>query len=345
MKTILVTGGSGFIGCNACRFFAEKGFKVIAVDNLSRKGAYLNLEYILNSGSDIEFIHCDIKSYFDLEVLFLKYSFDVILHLAAQVAVTTSVTNPREDLEINIIGTFNLLELTRKYSPDAIFLYSSTNKVYGKLEDVAIEEHNKRYSFKFKKEGIDEKAPLDFYSPYGCSKGAADQYVLDYFRIYGLKTVVLRQSCIYGYRQFGIEDQGWVAWFTLSAVFNRTMTIYGNGKQVRDLLFIDDLIKLFNMAINKIEVAQGNAFNIGGGPKKSLSLLELIDYLNEITGTHVKYSFSDWRIGDQLVFICDITKAKEVLGWKPVTGVNDGILKLYKWVTDNKNLFKKAGVI
>jgi CDP-paratose 2-epimerase len=264
----------------------------------------------------------------------------VIAHLAAQVAVTMSVTEPRHDFEVNALGTFNLLESARRHTPSAAFLYASTNKVYGGLEHVGVEQRHGRYAFRDRPGGISEAEPLDFHSPYGCSKGAADQYVRDYARIYGLRSVVFRQSCIYGYRQFGVEDQGWVAWFTIQTVLGRPITIYGDGKQVRDMLFIDDLLDAYDAAVERIDRASGQVFNLGGGPENTLSLLELVQQLDRLTGRPLRPAFADWRPGDQPVFIADVSGAAEALGWRPRTGVAEGVQKLAAWVQENRALFE-----
>ena len=220
-----------------------------------------------------------------------------------------------------------------------MILYSSTNKVYGGMEDVKIVEKNGRYAYKDLPTGCSEERTLDFHSPYGCSKGGADQYIIDYSRIYGLKTVVFRQSCIYGTRQFGIEDQGWVAWFIIATILGKPLKIYGDGKQVRDVLFVEDLVKCYDMAIKNIDKVSGKAYNIGGGPENQLSLLELISYLEEFLGKKIRYTFHDWRPGDQKVFVCNISKAKREFGWEPKIGVKEGVKKLFDWVNENKKLF------
>jgi len=266
----------------------------------------------------------------------------VVLHLAAQVAVTTSVEEPRNDFEINALGTFNLLEAIRNSGQDPIVLFSSINKVYGNLDNLDIVEQEKKYDFKDNIKGVSEQQTLDFHSPYGCSKGGADQYVRDYSRIYGMRTVVLRQSCIYGPRQFGVEDQGWVAWFIIAHILGKPITIYGNGKQVRDILFIDDLLDCFDQAIDNIEEAKGRIYNIGGGPENQVSLLEFLDFLSEFTGKEIKPEFSDWRPGDQPIYVSDITKAKKELDWKPQTDYRKGIEKLYNWVAENKQTIEKV---
>jgi len=337
----LITGGAGFIGCNlACRLM-DSGHQVIIIDNLSRPGSVENLQWLKTRG-EMNFEKIDIQDYEKLSNVVKQYVPDVIIHEAAQVAVTTSITNPREDFEINVLGTLNVLESIRNFAPEAILLFASTNKVYGALEGVQVEELDKQYRLKDFPYGISEDFPLDFHSPYGCSKGAADQYVRDYSRIYGLRTVVFRQSCIYGPHQFGMEDQGWVAWFTIASVLGVPITIYGNGKQVRDILYVDDLIDAYLLSIEKIEIASGKIYNIGGGRENSLSLINLIDILRDITGREIEISFSDWRPGDQKVFICDIIKISEDLGWKPKIDVKKGIELLFDWVVKNKDIIKKV---
>jgi len=351
---VLIIGGAGFIGCNAARKFMERGDEVIIFDNLSRKGTPSNLGWLKENGN-FEFIKGDIRNYEEVKKVFEKSrNTDVVLHLAAQVAVTTSVLDPREDFEINAFGTFNVLEAIREvykiksktsgwsqvseHSP--IVIYSSTNKVYGRMEDIEVVERNGRYEYKDLLHGISESRCLDFHSPYGCSKGAADQYVIDYSRIYGLRTVSFRQSCIYGYRQFGVEDQGWVAWFTIASVLGKPITIYGNGKQVRDVLFIDDLVDAYIKSIEYIDKTNGKSYNIGGGPGNTLSLLELIANLEGLLGKKITYSFDDWRPGDQPVFICDVGRVREDLGWEPKTNPKDGVKRLSDWVKLNKNIFE-----
>ena len=336
---VLITGGAGFIGVNSAKHFAAEGHRVVVLDNLSRVGSEKNLEWI-QSTCEIEFVKGDLRKFVDLvDVFNHNEKFDLILHLAAQVAVTTSVVNPYEDFEINALGTFNLLEAARRYSPDATFIYSSTNKVYGEMEDLNIIERNGRYTYGDLSDGVDENRNLDFHSPYGCSKGAADQYCRDYFRIYGLNTIVLRQSCIYGYRQFGIEDQGWVAWFCIASALKKPITIYGDGKQIRDVLFIDDLIKAFEQAYKNKRKAAGQIYNIGGGPQNTMSLHELIYLLEQMGCGKISLSYDDWRPGDQKVFVGNIGKAKKELAWEPSVSPSEGVAKLYKWVRENKDLF------
>jgi len=336
---ILVIGGAGFIGCNMADHFASKGDFVIVLDNLSRKNVGKNLEWLTKRHKNVEFIKADIRT--DQEILNkVMERVDVVFHFAGQVAVTTSVINPREDFEINALGTFNVLEAIRTSNKKPILFESSTNKVYGGMEDIKITERNNRYEYADLPNGIPESRLLDFHSPYGCSKGCAEQYVRDYSRIYGLKTVVFRQSCIFGYRQFGIEDQGWVAWFTIATLLNKPITIYGDGKQVRDVLFIDDLIRAYELALKHIDKTSGKVYNIGGGSKNSMSLLELIDNLEKIYNVEIPYSMSEWRPGDQPVFVCDISKAMQDFGWEPKTNVLLGVKKLANWVKENKDLFE-----
>ena len=336
----LVIGGAGFIGCNAARILLEKKHTVIVFDNLSRNGSRPNLEWLRGLG-DFEFVEGDVRDSVAVENLVDEYcDVDVIIHLAAQVAVTTSVEDPREDFSTNALGTFNVLEAVRQYARGSILLNASTNKVYGNLNDVGIVEQNGRYAYENLAEGVSENRSLDFHSPYGCSKGAADQYTVDYSRIYGLKTVNFRQSCIYGYRQFGVEDQGWVAWFTIATVLDRPITIYGDGKQTRDILFVDDLVDCYLKAVENIDIAAGKSYNVGGGPDNVLSLLELIEHLGKLSGKHIEHGSAGWRPGDQKTFVCDITRARKELGWTPQVRPNVGVQILYNWVVDNRSLFK-----
>jgi len=253
---VIITGAAGFIGGHAATHFLGRGDTVIGVDNLSRRGNSENLQWLRKQAGDFQFIAGDIRSQTDMDRLFAQHKdAGAVLHLAGQVAVTTSVVNPRMDFEANALGTLNILEAVRQHCPQAAFLYASTNKVYGGMEQIVIVEKDGRYAYRDLPQGMPEITPLDFHSPYGCSKGAGDQYVRDYARIYGLKTVVFRQSCIYGTRQFGIEDQGWVAWFTIASVLGKAITLYGDGKQVRDVLWVGDLISLYERAIERIDVS------------------------------------------------------------------------------------------
>jgi CDP-paratose 2-epimerase len=336
----LVTGGAGFIGSNYVHRLVERGEKVTVYDNLSRGGARRNLEWLKNSFGEEAFslVSGDVRD--AALIRETARDADVIVHLAGQVAVTTSVTDPRDDFESNALGTFNVLEAARLSGKDPIFIYSSTNKVYGGMEDVEIVEDETRWRYRDLLHGCPETQPLDFHSPYGCSKGAGDQYVRDYARMYGLRSVVLRQSCIYGPRQFGIEDQGWVAWFMIAAVTGRPMTVYGDGKQVRDILYVEDLLNAYDNAVEKIGAASGQVYNMGGGPNNVMSVwAEFGPMLESLLGDTIEVAHGDWRPGDQRVFYADIRKVEGELGWKPQVGVKEGIERLFHWVKENKDLF------
>ena len=344
MKTI-ITGGAGFIGSNAASRYLRQKDHVVVVDNLCREGAERNLEWLRPQGS-LEIIRLDIRDANKVaEVFHAHRDAGRVLHLAGQVAVTTSVTAPREDFEVNALGTFNVLEAMRQAGMTAPILYSSTNKVYGEMTDLEVVEKDGRYAYQSLPEGVSEQRNLDFHSPYGCSKGTGDQYVIDYHRIYGLRTIVFRQSCIYGYRQFGAEDQGWVAWFMIASQLDRPITVYGDGKQVRDILFIADLLDAYDAAFAAGNNAVGKAYNIGGGPANVLSLLNLIGYIETRQNRNLPYDTSRWRPGDQKVFVSDIRRANSELGWTPKIGCLEGLEKLYNWVNQNRQLFiKKTGV-
>lgn len=342
---IFITGGAGFIGCNLAASYLSRGDQVIVYDNLSRPRTEHNLQWLRNEvprldSAELRFIKGDIRDFGALQNAMIQSQPDLVVHLAAQVAVTTSVNNPREDFEINALGTFNVLEAARQLSsPPAVF-FASTNKVYGGIENIVVELRGTRYLYRDYPYGISETQPLDFHSPYGNSKGAADQYVRDYSRIYGLKTVVFRQSCIYGERQFGVEDQGWVAHFVIAAALDRPITIYGDGKQVRDMLYVGDLIALYDAAWRRLDVASGQIFNVGGGAENTLSVwAEFGPYLESLAGHRIEVKYAEWRPGDQRVFISDNTKSKRLLGWEPKTSVRDGIRQLWEWVIRNRHLF------
>jgi len=339
-KNILITGGAGFIGVNAVRRCIERGDTVTVFDNLSRRGTDLNVQYLEDHyAGKYRLVKGDIRT--DISSLKeLAASHDVIMHLAAQVAVTTSVIDPRTDFDINALGTFNILEAARQSSKKPAIIYASTNKVYGGLEHMPVVDDGDRVTFKSGASGVTEMCPLDFHSPYGCSKGAADQYVRDYSRMYGLQTVVLRQSCIYGPHQLGVEDQGWVAWFLIAAMFGRPVTVYGTGKQVRDLLYVEDLVDLYMQTIEKIDGVSGEVFNVGGGMNNSLSLLEFLRIIDEDLGMPIKHLFSDWRPGDQPIFVSDNSKAKALLQWEPTTDVRKGIVHLVEWLKENKSMLE-----
>jgi CDP-paratose 2-epimerase len=339
-KQFLVTGGAGFIGSNYVSRLVQRGEKVTVFDDLSRRGADRNLEWLRDScgPTSFTFIQGDVRQ---AELIRqAAASADVIVHLAAQVAVTTSVTDPRPDFEINALGTFNVLEAARASGRNPAVLYASTNKVYGGMEDVRVVEGNTSYSYADFPDGIPETMPLDFHSPYGCSKGAGDQYVRDYSRIYDLPTVVFRQSCIYGTRQFGVEDQGWVAWFVIAALTGKPITIYGDGKQVRDVLFVEDLLNAYDLALQNLDRSAGQVYNVGGGPKNTMSIwTEFGPILEKSLGRKIDVARGDWRPGDQRIYVSDIHKAENELGWSPKVGVEEGVRRLFDWVQANRQLF------
>jgi len=338
-KKLLLTGGAGFIGTNLSLFFASKGYQITIFDNFLRVGVKKNAKLLSRKIKGLKIIKGDLRNHKEIEKAVSGQ--DIIFHLAAQVAVTASVIDPRTDFDTNALGTFNLLEAARLQKNKPIIIYSSTNKVYGKMEEMKIVKKKTRYAYKDFPFGISEIMNLDFHSPYGCSKGAADQYVRDYYRIYDIPTVVFRQSCIYGPHQFGVEDQGWIAWFMIAISLNKPITIYGDGKQVRDVLHIDDLVRLFYSAVDKIDIAKGKVYNVGGGTKNTLSVwTEFGPLLDRLKGEKIKVSFADWRPGDQEVYISDIRKVSKELNWKPKISVEKGISKLYKWISKNKDMFR-----
>lgn len=343
---ILVTGGAGFIGSHVAEYYARKGGDVIILDNLSRGKIFkkitgnprFNWNY-LKKYPNVKLIKGDVRKH--EEVKKVAKGVNLIIHTAAQVAVTTSLKDPKMDLETNVLGTFNILEAARLN--DSTVIYCSTNKVYGEnVNDIPVREEKRRYCFADKryKDGIPENFPIDlaWHTPYGCSKLAGDLYVQDYAHTYGLKTSVFRLSCIYGERQFGLEDQGWVAWFAIATLSGKPITIYGNGKQIRDILYVNDLVKAFDAFIRSR--LKHEVFNIGGGPKNTLSLLELLELLEELTGKKSKTTFADWRQADQKVYISNISKAKKRLGWKPKVNARAGIERLTRWVSDNVDYLK-----
>jgi len=334
MAKYLIVGGAGFIGVNAAEHYLQTGHTVTLIDNLSRQGTEENLKWIQTEYPSVRFVRADIRV--DQAVLDAEAAkCDVLLHLAAQVAVTTSVVDPRTDFEINALGTLNVLEAARHAPQPPIVLYTSTNKVYGGMEDVPVIREGNRYAYQNLPEGVSEEQPLDFHSPYGCSKGAADQYVRDYSRIYGLQTVVLRQSCIYGTHQFGNEDQGWIAWFLRCALLGKPVTIFGDGRQVRDVLYVSDLIAAYDASIENIGRSSGRVYNIGGGPDNTLSLLETVDLLEKATDSKLHHSFSDWRPGDQRIFVSGVGRARRELGWRPTVSPKEGIAQMRAWMAAN----------
>lgn len=340
MAEALVIGGAGFIGINIADSLLRKGNKVTILDNFSRKGTEQNLAWLRGRHSGVKVLRQDIRNQ-GRELDRAVKGADEIYHMAAQVAVVTSVENPREDFEVNALGTLNILEAMRKCGSDAPMVFASTNKVYGKMEWAGVAADGKRYRYAGLPNGVAEDTPLDFHSPYSCSKGSADQYARDYARIYGLNTVVMRQSCIYGERQFGVEEQGWVAWFLIASVLGKEITIYGDGKQTRDLLHVSDLVNAFRMAVAKIRKTRGMVYNIGGGAENTMSLLELIAYLEELLGKKPKYRFAEWRPGDQPIYVSNNRKAKEDFGWEPKVGAREGVKNLLAWVQENKKEFAR----
>jgi len=342
MKTVIITGGAGFIGTNCAEFYLKRNYCVIVFDNFERSGSAHNIEYLKSLKKNLIILKGDITKIYDVNLLKLSIlKSDLILHLAGQVAVTKSIGNPRMDFEANALGTLNMLELMRMAKSKAKFIYASTNKVYGGMEDIRIVKEAGRYRYKDYSYGISEERGLDFYSPYGCSKGAGDQYVRDYSRIYGLDTTVLRQSCIYGPRQFGVEDQGWMAWFIIAVSNNKPIQIYGDGCQVRDILYIDDLIDAYDNVYQKRHITRGHVYNIGGGPDNALAVWsQFKTILEKLFRREIPVIYKKWRPGDQKVYISDIRKAKKEIGWKPTTNIVQGINKLYDWIVKNKILFK-----
>ena len=340
-QQIFITGGAGFIGCNAADHFLRRGATVTVYDNLSRRGGRANLDWLHAShGERLCVIEADIRDYARLATAVSEAAPDVVLHLAGQVAVTQSVSDPREDFESNALGTFNVLEAVRHGAPGAAVLYASTNKVYGGMEHVGIVQRGARYAYADFPHGIPETFPLDFHSPYGCSKGAGDQYMRDYARIYGLRTLVLRQSCIYGRRQFGVEDQGWVAHFVIATVLDRPIAIYGDGRQVRDVLFIDDLLDAYQRGIDRLDDLRGEVLNLGGGPDNTLAIwTEFGPLLEGLAGRPLAVHYGPWRPGDQRVFVADIRRAEALLGWRPRVSPAEGVRRLYAWVAENRGLF------
>jgi CDP-paratose 2-epimerase len=334
--TYLITGGCGFVGSNLAAHLMQSGESVVVFDNLSRHGAPVNLEWLGTLGR-FEFVHGDTRNAFDLEGVIRRARPAAVLHLAGQVAMTTSMQSPRRDFETNAVGTINLLEAVRMYAPEAAVIYASTNKVYGDLP-LDLEELPLRYQPRNYPRGIDESATLNFQTPYGCSKGAADQYMLDYARGFGLNTVVFRHSTIYGGRQFATYDQGWVGWFCRQALEIRQdpgrepFTISGDGKQVRDLLHVSDAIRCYLAAVERIQAVRGMAFNIGGGMANSMSLLELFAHLEQKLGIAMTYRQLPWRHSDQKFFVADNRRARELLGWEPRIKKEAGIEELLAWV-------------
>ena len=344
LKPVLITGGAGFVGTNVADRLLRAGRKVIVYDNLSRAGVEANLRWLrATHGSRLTFVNADVRDAKRVrECVALAAQ---VFHFAAQVAVTTSVENPCEDFEINARGTLNVLEAVRAQPVPPAVVFTSTNKVYGNIADVPLRRNHTRYmpsDAHVREYGISEERLLDFHSPYGCSKGAADQYVLDHARSYGLPTVVFRMSCIYGPHQFGTEDQGWVAHFALRALQGKPITIYGDGMQVRDILFVEDLVDAFMLALEKIDALSGEAFNIGGGPTNTISLRELLTLLAELIGREPAVRYDGWRTGDQRYYVSDTRKFQRATGWRPHVEVREGVARLYHWLADSRPVASPA---
>lgn len=334
---LLITGGCGFLGSNLASDALVQGDELVVFDNLYRAGSRENLTWLEKQGTFI-FEHGDIRNQNDITRVIQEFKPDAIFHLAGQVAMTTSIANPRMDFEVNVMGTHNLLEAVRKYALEATVVYSSTNKVYGDLEQFTYTETDTRYLCKERPMGFDENTQLDFHSPYGCSKGAADQYMLDYARIFGLKTVVFRHSSMYGGRQFATYDQGWIGWFCQKAIevskgtVKEPFSISGTGKQVRDVLHAEDMKRLYKAAIANIDQVKGQVFNIGGGFENSLSLLELFALLEKLIDVKLEYTKLPVRESDQRVFVSDIEKVKKLLRWQPQVSAHEGVKRMVEWV-------------
>jgi CDP-paratose 2-epimerase len=344
-KYSLITGGAGFVGTNLAKRLLEEGKRVMVLDNLSRAGVERNLQWLHDHyGERLQIQVADIR---DLPtVKRLMRGANEVFHFAAQVAVTTSLHFPLHDFDINARGIVNVLEAIRALDNPPPLVFTSTNKVYGGLEDLVFVADGSRYYPSDKnilRHGISETRPLDFHSPYGCSKGAADQYVIDYARTYHIPAVVFRMSCIYGPHQYGNEDQGWVAHFAIRAIENQPISIYGDGKQVRDVLYVEDLVDAFLLAQKHMPEISGQAFNIGGGPKNTTSLLELLEMIGEFQARKIPLNFGDWRPGDQHYYVSDIRKFKQATGWYPKHSVLEGVSKLYKWLCTSRGIELPAG--
>jgi CDP-paratose 2-epimerase len=338
MKPVLITGGAGFVATNVAHRLLRQGRPVLVFDNLSRAGVEQNLAWLKRThGSLVRVQLGDVR---DAEALGRAVrQASQIYHFAAQVAVTTSLADPFLDFEVNARGTLNLLEAVRACPDPPSVLFTSTNKVYGDLEDLGLRTTSTRYEpsdTTLRREGIDESRCLEFHSPYGCSKGVAEQYVLDYARTFGLRTVVFRMSCIYGPHQFGTEDQGWVAHFLIGSLRGQPLTIYGDGLQVRDILFVEDLTEAMLLAQASIDRLAGEAFNIGGGPANTTSLVELLDLIGDLTGARPLARLEPWRTADQRYYVSNTRKFREATGWRPKVSVRQGVAKLLDWLVANR---------
>ena len=334
---VLVTGGCGFLGSNIVEALRVRGDEVVVLDNLARPGSERNRDWLVALGG-VEILDADVRDAAAVESAI--FGCDGIVHLAGQVAVTTSVEDPRTDFEINAGGSVNVLEAARRSPRHPCVLFASTNKVYGGMEEVGVVDAGSRYAYASLPCGVPETFALDFHSPYGCSKGSADQYVRDYARIYGLPTAVFRMSCLYGPHQFGNEDQGWVAHFAIQALRGSGVTIFGDGKQVRDVLYVTDVVDLYLRALDRGDRLSGEVVNVGGGPENTLTLLGLIAMLEEMLGSKIDVSYGDWRPGDQRVYISSVAHAEEMFGWRPTTLVEDGVRRLVDWISAQPYLIR-----
>lgn len=333
---VLITGGAGFIGTNLAARLLRDGTTVRILDSLSRRGTEVNLRWLRDHHPErLEIVLGDVR---DRErVQHAVHGMDHVVHLAAQVAVTSSVQAPRLDFEVNAGGTLNVLEAIRLSERRPSLAFCSTNKVYGALSDIELNQHDRRYvpaAAALRARGVGEMRPLEFHSPYGCSKGAADQYVIDYARSYGLRAAVLRMSCIYGPHQHGNEDQGWVAHFVSCALAGEPVVIYGDGKQVRDVLFVDDLVDALERVRAHIDVVAGCAFNMGGGPHRTVSILELLDHIERLTKVRLAPRYEPWRVGDQRYYVSDTSRFARLTGWRALTDVRTGLARLHDWLCE-----------
>jgi CDP-paratose 2-epimerase len=337
-RPVLITGGAGFIGCNIANAIAERGHEVLVYDALSRPGVERNLAWLKERHGELIIpVVADVR---DEDALArAAREAKAVFHMAAQVAVTTSMVDPREDFDINMRGTLNLLDALRLKGDRTPIIFASTNKVYGDLADLEFQLGDQKYEPvdpQVREYGIGESRPLDFHTPYGCSKGAADQYVLDYARSFGLRSAVIRMSCIYGLRQMGTEDQGWVAHFLIRALENKPITLYGDGCQVRDILDVSNAVEAYLAAWDRIDTIQGRAFNLGGGSQNAVSLRELLGHIAGLLGREVDVEFSDWRAGDQRYFVADTRSIEHALGLSPKLPWRQGVANLLEWLRESR---------
>lgn len=345
MTKVLITGGLGFIGSNLAHRLLNNGCRVVIIDNMSRIGCKHNLDWLESN------INSDLLTVYQFginERAKLRKAMkgcDVIYHLAGQVSVVDSLDNPFKDFRDNAEGTLSVLECARLNGEDPVIVFSSTNKVYGSLNHLDIGENASRYFLKDYPYGISETQQLDFHSPYGCSKGASDLYVFDYSRTFNMRTVVMRQSCIYGIRQFGQDAQGWISWFVIAGLLDLPISIYGDGKQVRDVLYIDDLVDAYVAVVNNIDRTQGNVYNIGGGKDNTISVWAEFKYeLEKLANKPVNVMYGAERVGDQKIYVSDIRKAEQDFGWKPKVDLRQGMEKIYTWVKENLHLLEEIYV-